>query len=139
MALRAVSLALLLGLAVPAQATCWSQAEARYGVPAWLLETIAKQESGMNPRAVGRNKNGTEDIGLMQINSSWNDELAAFGIKREHLFDPCTNVQVGAWIMAHNIRQFGWSWRAIGAYNARSERKRVEYAWKIYNRLAAHR
>ena len=101
------TLALALGLAVPAQA-CWDDAAARYQVNPTLLHAIARTESGVNPRAIGRNRNGSRDIGLMQINSGWLPTLARHGITEQDLFDPCTNLHVGAWILAHNSRSATW-------------------------------
>ena len=56
-------------------------------------------------------------------------------ISKIDLFDPCTNIDVGAWILAHNISQYGYNWTAIGAYNARSPHKRQRYALKIWQQL----
>lgn len=111
---------------------CFLKAEERYGVPAWLLWSVAKVESGFNPRAINTNANGTHDIGLMQINSGWLPTLRRYGIGVSDLWDVCTNIMVGAWVLAQNIQKMGWNWEAIGAYNARSKEKRVRYAWKIY-------
>jgi len=85
--------------------------------------------------AVNLNSNGTEDIGLMQINSSWLPKLARYGIRRQDLFNPCVNGYVGTWILASNIRQFGPTWKAVGAYNAVSTQKQLIYANAIYRRL----
>ena len=62
---------LLLLLPAFAYAFCFEEAGATYGVSPLLLWSIAKHESNMNPRAVGRNSNGTYGYGLMRINSSW--------------------------------------------------------------------
>lgn len=127
--------------ALPAHARqewdCWYKAEARYGVPATLLYAIAKQESGLRPNAIGRNDNGSYDIGLMQINSSWLPKLKReFGITKEHLIqDACVNLMVGAWILAGNIRDHGYNWKAVGAYNARTPWKRERYARAINAQL----
>jgi len=116
---------------------CFARAEEVYGVPAWLLWGVAKVESGFNPRALNtKNANGTWDIGLMQINSRWLPVLSRYGIRAEDLWDICTNIMVGAWVMAQNIHRMGWRWEAIGAYNARSKDKRVKYAWKIYRAVS---
>jgi len=50
---------------------CFDAAARHYRLHPALLRAIARQESGMNPRAIGKNTNGTLDLGLMQINTSW--------------------------------------------------------------------
>jgi soluble lytic murein transglycosylase-like protein len=42
-----------------------------YKVHPDILRAITKVESNFNPRALNKNQNGTYDIGIMQINSSW--------------------------------------------------------------------
>lgn len=119
----------------PARAFCFDEAAERYGVPAELLRTIAEVESSMNPRAININQNGTRDIGLMQINTWWLPKLEPFGIREEHLWDACTSVQVGAWVLAHNFKDLGYTWEAIGAYNAKHPEKRLAYARRVYRVL----
>lgn len=111
---------------------CLKTAADRSGVPEWLLWSIAKVESGFNPRAYNVNKDGSADIGLMQINTSWLPILKKYGIEREHLWDACTSIHIGAWVMANNVKAHGWNWKAIGAYNAKTEWKQNRYAWKVY-------
>lgn len=104
-----------------ASASCWEEAGGRYGVHPWLLAAIATVESGLNPRAVNRShesRTGSVDLGLMQINSRWLPVLARYGITREGLFEPCTSVMVGAWILADLFARHGTTWEAVGAYNA---------------------
>lgn len=113
----------------------WESIAAKYsGLNPYLLYAIAKQESSLNPKVVSRpNSNGTVDIGLMQINSAWLPTLSSrFGISRSDLFRSCVNLDVGAWILYENFKTFGYSWRAIGAYNAKSEDKRLAYVRKVY-------
>ena len=71
-----LSIHLAFGAALPAQA-CWDDAAQRYQVSSALLYAIARTESGLNPQAVGRNGNGSRDIGLMQINSAWLPPMAS--------------------------------------------------------------
>lgn len=121
---------------------CFDEASARFGnVGAELLQVLAQQESsGRCTKRHPVNANGSYDIGCMGINSSWLPTLRGqFGLLEHDLYDPCTNVHVGAWIYAKGVRQHGNTWRAIGAYNAVSEDKRIEYAWKIYKQLNARR
>ena len=78
---------------------CWSDAEQLYGVSSHLLYAVARAESGLHPGAVNlthRTRTGTYDIGLMQINSGHLPKLARLGIAESDLFDPCTNIKVGA-------------------------------------------
>lgn len=134
----------LLMLAANAYASCWVAASEEYGIPVSVLKAVAKTESGFNPAARNRNTNGTHDIGIMQINSSWLPRLERYGITEESLKEPCTNVKVGAWILSNNARKLGWNWNAIGAYNVgcakldavECERRRNQYAWKIHAALS---
>ncbi|MDN7489687.1 lytic transglycosylase [Burkholderia sp. AU31652] len=131
----AATIALSCALAGVARADCLDDAAAFQHVSVSLMRGIAQVESGMNPSAVNTNTNGTVDIGLMQINSTWLPTLAREGITRESLFDACTNAYVGAWILSQNIRQLGANWNAIGAYNSASPDKRLAYARKVYDAI----
>lgn len=131
----AATIALSCALHGAAWADCLDDAATFQHVSVSLLRGIAQVESGMNPNAVNTNTNGTVDIGLMQINSTWLPTLAREGITRESLFDACTNAYVGAWILSQNIRQLGANWTAIGAYNAASPDKRLAYARKVYDAI----
>jgi len=127
---------------------CWDEAAQRYHLSPGLLYAIAKCESGLRPDVVNgahRARTGSYDIGLMQINSSNLRQLNAHRITEQQLYDACTNIQVGAWILADKIQRYGFSWEAVGAYNAAcTELKgkdcaaaRSKYAWCVYRNLAA--
>jgi len=119
---------------------CWVAAWKRYQIHPWLLYAMAEQESQLNPRAVNVNSNNSRDVGLMQINSFWFPKLQEYGLSEQSLFDPCTNIQVGAWILAQSIRVYGNTWRAVGAYNAgtgdneATETRRQQYAERVHRR-----
>lgn len=133
--LRLAGAALLMSQAGHVQA-CWEEASQYYGVSAHLLYAIAKTESGLNPRAINRsNKNGSYDIGLMQINSAWLPTLRKYGVDEQQLYDACTSIQVGAWILSQNMKRLGENWNAVGAYNAKSPELRVKYALKVYRNI----
>ncbi|MEK8087657.1 lytic transglycosylase domain-containing protein [Aquabacterium sp. A3] len=136
-----------LSLSAHAQA-CWDEAAQRYGVSSQLLYAVAKVESHLNPKALNlshRQRTGSYDIGLMQINSSNLPALARFGISESDLYSPCTNIHVGAWLLAQTLARQGLSWDGVGAYNAACTQlkgtaclnARRRYAWKVYRQLPA--
>lgn len=91
---------------------------------------MASVESQFNPLAINKNSD-TSDFGIMQINSSWLPKLEKYGVKKDDLFNACTNIQVGAWILSENIARLGSNWNAVGAYNAKSIDKRKIYVSKV--------
>jgi Transglycosylase SLT domain len=133
-AVKALQISLMsVGLTTIAHADCLDAAAAYYHVNGGVVHAIAQVESGMQPHRVNINRNGSVDIGLMQVNSSWLPVLARYGIGKRDLYDGCTNAYVGTWILARNIRQLGPTWDAVGAYNATSPMKRRAYARRVYN------
>lgn len=111
--------------------SCFAAAGERHGVSPVLLAAIAHKESSMRAHAWNRNRDGSLDIGLMQINSRWLPTLRRHGITPEQLWEPCVSIHVGAWVLAGNFRQLGFNWEAVGAYNARRQDLRMNYARSI--------
>ncbi len=127
--MRWLLILLIAGVPAFSHAFCFEEAGREYDIAPLLLWSIAKNESGFNPRAVGRNTNGTYDFGLMQINSSW---AATLGPTRWNaLADPCTNVRTGAWILRQCIDKYGYDWKAVGCYNSQTPALRDRYAARI--------
>lgn len=102
----------------------------------------------MRPHAMNKQhatKTGSYDIGLMQINSRWlrREPFSRLGYEEQHLLDACTNVRVGAWVLAGNLAKYRDTWEAVGAYNAACtslkgndcRRARSTYAWKVYRAM----
>ncbi len=79
---------------------CLIETAKRYQVSPLLLDAIIKTESNHNPLAININTTGTEDVGLMQINlATWLPTISKHGYDRKSLFDPCTNIAVGGWVL----------------------------------------
>lgn len=120
--------------------SCWTAAAAAHNVDPLILYSIGYVESRHRSNAINMNKNGSYDLGLMQINSIWHKKLAKFGVKPEHLLDPCVSIHIGAWVLAQNIRRHGRTWMAVGAYNSATPHKAQAYAAKVhaaYSKFAA--
>jgi len=137
----AIALLLLPGIA----SACWEEAARKHAVSADLLIAVARAESSLNPLAVNRShvaRTNTVDIGIMQINSN-GKMLRNLGVTPQQLLDPCTNIDVGARILAEKMARYGQTWEAVGAYNASCAalnpqqclRARMRYAWRVYRFL----
>lgn len=118
---------------------CADQAALHHRVNPDILKAILLVESGGKPLALNRNANGTLDIGVAQINSIHLQELSRFGIRAEHLFDECISAFVAAWHYARQIRLFGNTWKAVGAYHSRTPSHNVKYQRKVYRTLLTMR
>lgn len=126
---------ILLSILFPTAAIsfCFQEAGKQYNINPQLLQGIARVESGLNPAAINRNKNGSADYGVMQINSFWLNKLGT--TTEELLQDPCYNVMAGAFVLRGCLDRHGENWKAIGCYNATSRNKQAAYSWKIYREL----
>lgn len=146
--LKGGSRSLLFGLLMgsnQALAYCWDEMARGYDLEPELLQAIAAVESGYRSQAMNyTNRNGTRDIGLMQINSIHLPRLLKQGITEERLLnEPCLSVEIGASILAEFIQRFGYNWTAVGAYNVgpgsgpQREALRLRYAERIWVRYEA--
>jgi len=97
---------------------CIPSAAQHHRIDPQLLRAVLKVESDLRPWAVGRNTNGTVDMGMAQINSIHLPELARHGIHSQHLFDPCVASYVAAWLLRRNIDRHGLTWFAVAAYHS---------------------
>jgi hypothetical protein len=124
---------LFLALVTNAHSFCFEEAGAQYGINPQILRAIAKVESNFNPNAINKNSNGTFDVGLMQINSSW---AATLGKERwKTLGDACSNTKTGAWILSMCMNKYGYTWKAIGCYNSQTPDKRDKYSKMVFDQL----
>lgn len=112
---------------------CFDEAGVDYDINPQILRAIAKVESNFNPRAINRNKNGTYDFGIMQINSNWSYTLGMEWWNT--LGDPCSNIKGGAMILSNCMKKYGYSWEAIGCYNSQTPSKRDKYAMSVFKQL----
>jgi soluble lytic murein transglycosylase-like protein len=113
--------------AQPPNLSCLNQAASYHGVHPNLLLAILKVESGLNPNAIGRNQNGTIDIGIGQINSMHLDELKRYGLNSHHLLDACNATYVSAWFLRRGFDRYGYSWFAAATYHSTTPKHNQHY------------
>jgi len=116
------------------------KASLKYGIPKEILMAIISIESGFNPRAYNKNKDGTEDRGLMQVNYQHNLSLMKeYGITDpEQLYDPELNIEIGARILYENYKKFGNWVMAIKAYNG-LKADNWDYVRKVLSKVSEFR
>ncbi|BAG47979.1 lytic transglycosylase domain-containing protein (plasmid) [Burkholderia multivorans] len=108
---------------------CFENAARKRHISVDLLRAIGHVESRFRPWVTNAQSGAIGVMQIMPVHLKW---LRKYGIEREDLYDGCTNINVGAFVLADMIRMFGPTWRAVGAYGAgiaaNKEQARKEYA-----------
>ncbi len=121
-------------------ASCLFIASQTYQVPPAVLMGIQTVEGGQVGQAV-KNKNGSYDLGPMQINTIWIPELAKYwNVDQATAIrwvkdDPCTNINVSAWILRQHINETGSLSQAIAHYHSRTPYYGRRYKKKVVEAL----
>lgn len=103
-----------------------------YNVPFLLLKVIAISEnSKMDPNLVRKNKNGTYDIGLFQINTAKITDKELKHIKKEDLKKPEVSTNVAAFILRKIILNKGYSWETIGEYHSKTDEHKQNWIKRV--------
>lgn len=105
-----------------------------YNIHPLLLLAIAKTESGFNRHAINKNKNGTTDYGMFQINSS---NLNKLKIHPSYVMsDVCFASKIAAYILSSCMSTYGNTWKAVDCYNKGKNAKNTSsYVWTTYKNL----
>ena len=107
-----------------------------YNVPPLLLKKIATIESGLNPKALGKNKNGTFDYGLMQINTIHLKKYKhQYGMTEEQMMNPEINIHIGAKLISGIIAKHGFNFEAIGRYHSNTPEHKQKWSKKLIKEL----
>ena len=115
---------------------CLLPAAQRHGVNPHILRAILQVESGMRPHVVSRNRNGSIDVGMAQINSIHFRELAQWGITPERLLDPCVATHVAAWHLKRSLLRHGNTWFGVAAYHSTTPEHNLRYQELIRREMA---
>ncbi len=117
-------------------AACLMMAAQTYSVPPQVLVGILHVEGGRIGQQVP-NKNGTYDLGPMQINTLWLPTLAKnWKVSEKTAWqwvrdDGCTNVNVSAWILRQNLNATGSLAKAVAYYHSRTPSLGSKYKSKV--------
>lgn len=120
---------------------CVQQSSQKYELPVELLLAVIKTEGGRNGLRI-KNRNGSWDLGIMQINSVHLPALKKMGIdKHMLLYNSCVNIDVGAWMLRSNFptspsaaNKKEW-WRYVGNYHSKTPTYNVEYQKLVWKNL----
>ena len=111
--------------------SCINQAAYEYHVSAKVIIAVLNVEGGKVGLA-HRNKNGTYDLGPLQINTSWWPTLYHYEITpSDVLFNPCINVRVGTWILGKSIAKSKNLLIGIGNYHSMTPLYNQQYSQKV--------
>lgn len=112
---------------------------------AWLEKTLwglRDQEAGWVGAQIP-NRNGSHDLGPLQVNSWWITRIAP-KIGREPAVvrhwlthDACFNVEVARWIFLTAFASTGDYWSAVGIYHSPVKWRGQQYAASVAARLKA--
>ncbi len=120
-----------------ALAACIMLASQIYSVPPAVMIGIMHVEGGRVGQQVGPNRNGTYDLGPMQVNTRWVPELARFWQVDQRTAkvavrdDGCVNVKVAAWILRQKIEDAGSLYLGIAHYHSATPVHGHRYAAKV--------
>lgn len=107
---------------------CSISAAVEYQVPANLMLAIVQKEGG-KPGLISRNKNGTADLGPMQFNTAYLQDLAKYGItQKDVLGSGCYPFHLAAWrIRGHLQNDKGDIWTRAANWHSRTPSKNAAY------------
>lgn len=109
----------------------------------WLEKTLwglRDEEAGWIGAEVA-NRNGTHDLGVLQINSMWLPRLARVVGRSEAqvrawlVYDACFNASAARWIFLSSLHQLGDYWGAVGAYHTPTAWRQLRYQHEVAEHL----
>lgn len=137
------------GFALPLQPAGNSEAEVGLCIrkaargQRWLEKTLwglRDQEGGWIGAEI-KNRDGSHDLGPLQINSWWIPRLAGMLARSPSQVrvwlrdDPCFNAEAARWIFLSALGATRDYWRAVGVYHSPSEGRQRRYAAAVAGHL----
>jgi len=104
-----------------------------YDINPHLIKAVAKVEAG-KPGTISKNKNGTYDLGVMQLNTT-NFKLLKKNFAQVELSDiiysPCINIALGTWFLKKQIDNANDYWTGVGNYHSKTQKYHNRYLKKV--------
>ena len=129
-------------MAVPYLA-CMALVAQIYGLPPRVLPSIQAVEGG-GPGTVHRNADGSDDLGVMQINTLWLPALSRYTsldpaeVRNRLLRRPCFNIAAAGLILRTYLDETrGDLMRAVGNYHSHTPLLNQQYQAKVRDAAAA--
>lgn len=120
--------------------TCVVRASQHYRIPVPVTLALMKTEGGQ-PGSFVRNRNGTYDMGVMQVNTLWIPTYSKrFGISQRAfvtraVLDGCFSVFLGLDILRAQIDREGSIEKGVAAYHSRTPSKAARYMQRFNDQL----
>lgn len=117
--------------------SCMALVASLYGLPPRVLPSIQVIEGGWAGAAV-RNRDGSEDLGVMQVNTLWVGPLVLYTglpsqqIRERLIAEPCFNIAAaGAILRGYLDEAHGDLMRAIGYYHSHRPALALPYQMRV--------
>jgi soluble lytic murein transglycosylase-like protein len=116
---------------------CMALVASIYHLPPRVLPSIAAVEGGING-SIHRNVNGSDDLGIMQVNTLWLPALSRYTkllpgvVKTRLIHEPCFNIAAaGAIFRIYLTQADGQLMMAVGDYHSHTAPLNRSYQIKV--------
>lgn len=116
---------------------CMSLVASLYQLPPRVLPSIQAVEGGF-VGSISSNANGSQDLGVMQINTVWLPALSTYtgldthAVRERLIHQPCFNITAAGAILRLNLDQSGGDlMQAIGNYHSRTPHLHQRYRLRV--------
>ncbi|MCU7820084.1 MAG: muramidase [gamma proteobacterium symbiont of Lucinoma myriamae] len=113
--------------------TCSISAAVKYKIPANIMLAIAEKEGGKPGQWVKNKKSNTHDVGPLQFNTAYLNDLKKYGITAADVAAPgCYPYQLAAWrIHGHIKNDKGDLWTKASNYHSRTPKYNHIYRYDL--------
>lgn len=117
---------------------CSVAAAIKYRIPVNILLAVAEKEGG-SPGRKNKNNNGTYDVGYMQFNTTYLNEISRFGITQQAVAaDNCYPFDLAAWRLASHIKDdSGDIWTRAANYHSKTPKYNQIYRTDLIKKAQA--